>query len=429
MNEDRSVVDVRGRDYHLFVVLDGHGGPHCASFCEGRVAQKVKEHRDRYEREAQRSSPPADESSRDAPPLDWPAILTEALEALDGDFERNMARTYPSCGSCCILCVVVGMNIYTACVGDSRAVVCRRQRGEESLDLNGLALSQDQDCKNKEECEEVRRRTADPDPLRRCSGGPGAPLRVAGSLMVTRALGDFYLKDKAYSWPPFRQHVPYISGRPVITEHTICTRESLRDVCIVLASDGLYNVLSDNEIAQIACTRAANPHPHLASPSQLLIDTVLERVAAVQQLSVNSLKNVPAGPNRRKLHDDVTVICVHLGGNCVHDPASDVVLSEATRVAREAQLQRASSQASASSQGDVSCLGDLQREASTVLFTESMVPKRDASATQDDDAMSASSHNSGRGLNTSSSSGGSSYAALWRMKKKKPSPPPQRAGM
>lgn len=40
------------------------------------------------------------------------------------------------------------------------------------------------------------------------------PLRVAGSLAVTRAIGDAYLKVPELSLPPFRQHVPYITAQP-----------------------------------------------------------------------------------------------------------------------------------------------------------------------------------------------------------------------
>jgi len=58
--------------------------------------------------------------------------------------------------------------------------------------------------------------------LRRCNNAPraisagvgGGIKRVAGSLAVTRALGDAYLKTPALSFLPYKQFAPYITARP-----------------------------------------------------------------------------------------------------------------------------------------------------------------------------------------------------------------------
>ncbi len=67
-----------------------------------------------------------------------------------------------------------------------------------------------------------------------------APLRVGGSLVVTRALGDGYLKMKELSVEPFVSHCPYISCRPTISWRKV----QPTDRAVILASDGLWNFMS-----------------------------------------------------------------------------------------------------------------------------------------------------------------------------------------
>ena len=77
-------------------------------------------------------------------------------------------------------------------------------------------------CDVPKEVEGIRSLTNDPNPVRvsendRKHLGTRAPLRVAGSLAVARALGDSYLKIAELSTPLFAPHVPYITGRPTVS--------------------------------------------------------------------------------------------------------------------------------------------------------------------------------------------------------------------
>lgn len=52
---------------------------------------------------------------------------------------------------------------------------------------------------------------------RAISAGVGGGIkRVAGSLAVTRALGDAYLKTPLLSFLPYKSHAPYITARPEV---------------------------------------------------------------------------------------------------------------------------------------------------------------------------------------------------------------------
>jgi serine/threonine protein phosphatase PrpC len=81
--------------------------------------------------------------------------------------------------------------------------------------------------------------------LRRCHNAPraitsgvgGGIKRVAGSLAVTRALGDAYLKTPMLSFAPYKSHAPYITARPEVT-----CRPLVKDVdkVLILATDGVW---------------------------------------------------------------------------------------------------------------------------------------------------------------------------------------------
>jgi len=84
--------------------------------------------------------------------------------------------------------------------------------------------------------------------LRRCNNAPraisagvgGGIKRVAGSLAVTRALGDAYLKTPLLSFLPYKSHAPYITARPEVNCRPL-VKEG--DKVLILASDGVWGKL------------------------------------------------------------------------------------------------------------------------------------------------------------------------------------------
>jgi pyruvate dehydrogenase phosphatase len=71
--------------------------------------------------------------------------------------------------------------------------------------------------------------------------------RVAGSLAVTRAFGDFYLKSPEMSLPPFKNKLPYITAEPFIQVFELDGHEEF----LILASDGIWEVLTPEEAIEI----------------------------------------------------------------------------------------------------------------------------------------------------------------------------------
>jgi hypothetical protein len=89
--------------------------------------------------------------------------------------------------------------------------------------------------------------------LRRCNNAPraisagvgGGIKRVAGSLAVTRALGDAYLKTPLLSFFPYKRHAPYITARPEVNCRPIVKDG---DKVLILATDGVWDRASGEDV-------------------------------------------------------------------------------------------------------------------------------------------------------------------------------------
>lgn len=88
--------------------------------------------------------------------------------------------------------------------------------------------------------------------LRRCNNAPraisagvgGGIKRVAGSLAVTRALGDAYLKTPLLSFLPYKSHAPYITARPEVNCRPLVKDG---DKILILATDGVWERASGED--------------------------------------------------------------------------------------------------------------------------------------------------------------------------------------
>ncbi|KAK0598667.1 hypothetical protein LWI29_036833 [Acer saccharum] len=147
----------------------------------------------------------------------WEVALCRAFERVD---DGLIDRTLASVGSTASVVILSACQIIAANCGDSRVVLCR---GKQAIPLTVDHKLNRQD--------EVARIT---------DGGGiivewGYCLRVEGVLSMTRAIGDHSLK-------------PYIIPVPEIT----FTTRTAEDEFLVLASDGLWDVLSNDDVITLA---------------------------------------------------------------------------------------------------------------------------------------------------------------------------------
>nr|CAB3460680.1 unnamed protein product [Digitaria exilis] len=203
----------------FFAVFDGHGGARVAEACRERLHVVLAEE------VGLRRGVGGDTRWKDALVASFARVdgeVTGGLAAppkMASDGDPNMP--YRTVGSTAVVAVVGQRRIVVANCGDSRAVLCR----------GGVAVPLSTDHKPDR-----------PDELQRVEAAGGRVInwngyRVLGVLATSRSIGDYYLK-------------PYVCAEP---EVTVVDRTD-QDEFLILASDGLWDVVSN----EVACKIARN---------------------------------------------------------------------------------------------------------------------------------------------------------------------------
>lgn len=148
----------------------------------------------------------------------WEIAFERGIQRVDDELISNSVAP-DVVGSTAVMAVVSGCQIICANCGDSRAVLCQR----------GLPLPLTIDHKADREDELARIESIGG----RVVNWGGA--RVQGILAMSRAVGDRYLR-------------PWVIANPEVTFH----RRSEDDDCLILASDGLWDVVSNEEACDVA---------------------------------------------------------------------------------------------------------------------------------------------------------------------------------
>ncbi|CBI30559.3 unnamed protein product, partial [Vitis vinifera] len=240
-------------------------------------------------------------------------------------------------GSCVLVMLMKGEDVYLMNVGDSRAVLAHKSEphlwlrkahqdlerineetlhdlesfdGDQSYGLPSLAslqLTMDHSTNVKEEFERIKNEHPDDD---------SAVIndRVKGSLKVTRAFGAGFLKQPKWNnalLEMFKiEYVgtsPYLSCSPSLYHH----RLGLKDRFLILSSDGLYQYFTNQEaVSQVEMFLASSPE---GDPAQHLIEEVLFRAAKKASMDFHELLDIPQG-DRRRYHDDLSIIVISLEG-------------------------------------------------------------------------------------------------------------------
>ncbi|CDO98881.1 unnamed protein product [Coffea canephora] len=243
--------------------------------------------------------------------------LQRALAQAENDFlhmveqEMEDRPDLVSVGSCVLVVLLHGKNLYVLNVGDSRAVLATCGECSDMNSDDGLLAVQLSDTHTVENEEEKAQLLQDhPHDSSIIVGG-----KVKGKLKVTRALGVGYLKKKHMNDVlmgilQVRNLLspPYISVQPSLKVHEI----SDYDHFAVLGSDGLFDFFSNEEIVKLVYSYISS-YPS-GDPAKFLVEQLLVRAADCAGFTIEELMSVPAG-RRRKYHDDITVIVIILGMN------------------------------------------------------------------------------------------------------------------
>ncbi|XVF28332.1 hypothetical protein REPUB_Repub15cG0020400 [Reevesia pubescens] len=250
----------------------------------------------------------------------WHGVLDSlhrALSQAENDFlymveqEMEDRPDLVSVGSCVLVMLLHGKDLYTLNLGDSRAVLATYDEGYNMGQTERLKAIQLTDIHTVDnEVERTRLLHEHPD-----DSMPVVAGKVKGKLKVTRAFGVGYLKKKKLNDALMgilrvRNLIspPYISTEPSLNVHKI----SRSDHFVIVGSDGLFDFFSNEEAVKLVHSYISrNPS---GDPAKFLVEQLVIKAAHSAGFSKEELLNVPAG-RRRKYHDDVTVIVIILGTN------------------------------------------------------------------------------------------------------------------
>ncbi|KAJ3112931.1 hypothetical protein HDU96_003999 [Phlyctochytrium bullatum] len=303
----------------IFSVFDGHGGPEC-----GRVVAKYLPS---YIETAISKLPQNVEGSSTQRKTLVEGALKDAFKQLDRDIinggievaskslakadqARENFRTAIS-GACALVAYFEGNDLYVCCTGDSRAVL-------GTLTPNGQyiakELSADQTVKNPQEYS----RMIDEHP------GELDTLfikgRVLGGLMPTRAFADLQsqilAKISRRTVPRHFKTPPYVTAEPEVTHYTLNPE---RDKFLIMATDGLYDVLESEEAVQIVgeYIKQASGKEHVDSRRWLHIDQnaatdlIRNALGGKDTKRTQQLLGIPP-PVSRRYRDDITAHVIFL---------------------------------------------------------------------------------------------------------------------
>ncbi|CAK9858594.1 unnamed protein product [Sphagnum jensenii] len=198
---DTKISKVASQVIGLFGVFDGHGGSRAAEYVKKHLFDNLLKHPKFID--------------------DTKLAIAEAYKQTDQDYLKTEISQSRDAGSTASTAVLVGDRLLVANVGDSRAVICRGGKA--------VALSTDHKPNRTDE----RQRIEDAGGVVMWAG----TWRVGGVLAVSRAFGDRLLKQ-------------YVVADPEIQEDTI--KEGVD--FLVLASDGLWDVVSNQDAVSMVAT-------------------------------------------------------------------------------------------------------------------------------------------------------------------------------
>ncbi|PPD85312.1 hypothetical protein GOBAR_DD17767 [Gossypium barbadense] len=227
-----------------------------------------------------------DDTSKESRQMQWEKTFTSCFlkvddeiggkisqgneDASDASFEPVAPETV---GSTAVVALVCSSHIVVANCGDSRAVLCR---GKEAM-----ALSSDHKPSRDDEYVRIE-----------ASGGKVIQWnghRVFGVLAMSRSIGDRYLK-------------PWIIPEPEV----MFIPRAREDECLILASDGLWDVISNEEACEVARRRILLWHKKNGVPS------LVERGKGIDPAAQAAAEYLSMLAIQKGSRDNISVIVVDL---------------------------------------------------------------------------------------------------------------------
>ncbi|ORY00758.1 protein serine/threonine phosphatase 2C [Basidiobolus meristosporus CBS 931.73] len=319
------------KDAWYFGVFDGHAGKYCAQRLANQLVQQVRDNVEKME------------ASKDQElPEQIGQTIVKTFENLDREIvwgslgeiivntEKAVQVSIPAAisGSCAIIGYIdtKTMDLYVANTGDSRALI--GTLGNDGK-WSSVEMSNDQNTTNSKERERLYSEHPGEEKTVISKG------RVLGSLAPTRTFGD-----SRYKWstrtqlairdnffprmripPPHYSTPPYVTATPEVRHR----RLNPQDKFMVVASDGLFDMLSNDEIVSLIGTYLHDRNPKLpdndpnSQPAKnnnwAYIDDnaathlIRNALGGKSRKELSKMLSVEA-PHSRSLRDDITVTVI-----------------------------------------------------------------------------------------------------------------------
>lgn len=241
----------------LFAVYDGHGSDKEMKFCEAQLHSLVA---------AELRESTCTDSS----------CIGNALACAFGKADAELERLGSFRSGCTATVALAtrlsnsGVEIHVGNVGDSRALLVGAF-GTRRLSIDHRTT----------QCSELTRI--------KDVGGFVYNRRVSGVLAVTRSLGDHYLK-------------PSVSGEPDICSYNHSDSSCDDTVALVIASDGLWDSVEDDEVEEVLTKCLSNAAVAKASAD------VGAKAEAVTKLQVHSAQALVDQAKARGSRDNIKVL-------------------------------------------------------------------------------------------------------------------------
>eukprot|EP00382_Lankesteria_abbotti_P000071 CAMPEP_0113846874 /NCGR_PEP_ID=MMETSP0372-20130328/1548_1 /TAXON_ID=340204 /ORGANISM="Lankesteria abbotti" /LENGTH=377 /DNA_ID=CAMNT_0000816063 /DNA_START=118 /DNA_END=1251 /DNA_ORIENTATION=+ /assembly_acc=CAM_ASM_000359 len=311
-------------DVCLGMVVDGHGGWQMAERVYQLLPETLHKALEKMGARSPTSVVPLSEV-RLAMERAFETVDEQLLECIQSSLELGFSRT-AKCGACACVVLVAGDSLIVANAGDCKAVLSRNGKA--------MALSVEHNANVPSEraalmaahpsevdvvvCKKLWEKQKTPTKLRQYPlwwfGWLGQELcqgscYVKGRLQPTRSFGDFHLKnpqcafdkenDKWFVRTP--HSYPYISSRPDV----YVLPRNVKDNFIVIASDGLWDFLTDQEAVNVVSNHfSGDPKATPQSAAEATISEMLKKAGLTRE-EVNA---IPARQRRSKYDD--TSVCV-----------------------------------------------------------------------------------------------------------------------
>ena len=285
------------QDYTYLAVYDGHGGADASEFVRKNLLGNIQK---------QEGFNRSDEEMLEAIRKGFIETHYAMLEVVDA-WPLTASGYTSTAGTTASVAFIVRGKIFTGHVGDSAIIVGKKH--EDSI--SGISLTVDHKPDNLDEEERISKaggmvmrksgvmRVVWTRPLKGHIGPVrrSTPTESIAFLAVARSLGDLWSYNKET-----KQFI--VSPEPDVSVYLL----DQNDICLVLGSDGLTNVLKPQQVVDVVCTAEMNTDfssGQLVNHSRVLLRTALDGWGTLRADNITVITVMFDNPDCNLVHNSL----------------------------------------------------------------------------------------------------------------------------